>query len=651
MVEPDTSLLAINDAEIDEVLRRAALSPLLAALALATGESWLLRDDLRPDPGRATEPQGGLSAEQRVEARRVAAEGLRCLRDQQAAGTEGLALSRTPDRARLASMLTFMIGEPVEGDYVDMLLEELALDDPDPRAPRWRVDRVAPDRNVQAVVIGAGMSGLVAAHRLRQAGVDCTVIEKNDGAGGTWYENRYPGCRVDVPNHLYSYSFSQRLDWHDQFTPQRDLLDYFQGCARDLDLVACTRFGTEVIAAAWDDIDCRWTVTTRDRSGSVDVVRADIVVSAVGQLNRPRVPDFPGRDRFTGAQFHSAAWDESVDLRGRRVAVIGTAASAIQIIPTIAPDLERLDVYQRTPNWFTPTPGYHDPTPSSMQWLFLHVPTFAAWYRFWLFYRLAEGTLAAARVDPEWRGEGAISEPNEQLRSMLAAYLAQQFADRPDLLPVVMPDYPPLAKRMLLDNGAWANALRRDNVELITDPIVSITEHGIVSGDGTEREVDVIVYATGFRASEFLAPMRVSGRAGRDLHEHWAGSPSAYLGITVSGFPNLFCLYGPNTNLVANGSIIFFAECQANYIVDAVHTLLSRRVRALDCRPEVEAEHAERVARANATMAWGASTVNSWYKNADGRVTQNWPFTLLEYWQWTHRLDPADYEFLDAFSS
>jgi len=649
VIEPGTPLASITDAEIDELLRRAALPPLLAALALATGETWLLRDDLRPDPRRATEPQGGLDAEQRAAARRLAAEGLRCLRDQHPSGDRAPAGPNSADRGQLAAMLAFTIGEPVEGDYVEMLLEELALDDPDPRAPCWRVDEIDPDRTVRAVVIGAGMSGVVAAHRLLQAGVDCTVVEKNTGPGGTWFENRYPGCRVDVPNHLYSYSFRQRLDWRDQFTPQSDLLGYFEECAEALGVAACTRFGTEVVAAAWDDIDCRWTVTTRDRSGKVEVFHAEILVSAVGQLNRPRVPDIAGRDRFRGPQFHSAAWDHSVDLRGQRVAVIGTAASAIQIIPTIAASVAHLDVYQRTPNWFTPTPGYHDPTPASMQWLFKHVPTFAAWYRFWLFFRLAEGTLAAARVDNSWPGDGSsVSALNEQLRTMLAAYLEQQFADRPDLLEIVMPHYPPLAKRMLLDNGSWAGALKRDNVELVTDPITEITERGIRTGSGRERPADVIVYATGFRASEFLMPMRMSGRGGRDLHEYWAGAPSAYLGITMSGFPNLFCMYGPNTNLVANGSIIFFAECQANYIVDAVRTLLTRRATSLECRPEVDAEYRDRVARGNAAMAWGASDVNSWYKNADGQVTQNWPFTMLEYWQWTHRLDPGDYEFVDV---
>ncbi|HEX4821352.1 MAG TPA: NAD(P)/FAD-dependent oxidoreductase, partial [Acidimicrobiales bacterium] len=494
------------------------------------------------------------------------------------------------------------------------------------------------------VVIGAGMSGLVAAHRLQQAGVPYVVLEKNADVGGTWFENRYPGCRVDVPNHFYSYSFFQRTDWPQRFTPQQALLDYFRDAADALDLRKQIRFDTEVVRADYRVERGEWDVVVRGTDGREEIISANVVVSAVGQLNRPRFPDIAGRDRFTGESFHSAQWDSTVSLAGKRVAVIGTAASAIQLIPPVADAASSLDVYQRTPNWFMPTPDYHADTPAGMQWLLDNVPTYREWYRLSLFWRMAEGMLLAARVDPEWSSDGrSVSALNDAMRQMLTTYLETQFADDHALLDVVVPDYPPLAKRILLDNGIWAATLQREHVELVTDEIDEITEDGIVAG-GVLRSVDVIVYATGFHASEFLTPMRVVGRDGEELHDRWKGDARAYLGMTVPGFPNFFCMYGPNTNLVANGSIIFFSECEVQYILSGIKLLLQSGERVVDVRPDVHDTYNVEVDAQNDRMAWGAASVHTWYRNANGRISQNWPFTLLEFWQRTRELNPADYE-------
>jgi 4-hydroxyacetophenone monooxygenase len=257
---------------------------------------------------------------------------------------------------------------------------------------------------------------------------------------------------------------------------------------------------------------------------------------------------------------------------------------------------------------------------------------------------MGDGALEGARVDPNWESDGtSVSFMNDFLRMMLTEYLDAEFADRPDLLAHVVPKYPPTAKRLLRDNGVWAGALKRDNTTLVTAEIEAITPTGIRTADGVEREVDVIVYGTGFQASKFLTPMTVRGRAGIDLHEQWAGDARAYLGITVPGFPNLFCLYGPNTNIVINGSIIYFSECGVRYILECIGTLLRDGHRALDVRKDVHDEFNEQVDAANKLMAWGWSDVNSWYKNEHGHVAQNWPFTLLEYWQRTLAPDPDDY--------
>jgi 4-hydroxyacetophenone monooxygenase len=630
----------LDDDAIRRIVRRAALPPLLSALAQATGDLSLLRDDLRPDPIRAREAQGGMAADQRESARELAIEALKRLRDQPA-GPVPIAENS------LREMMTFAIGEQVSDDYLALLLEELALSGEDLRAPNWHKSSIDPDRPFLVVIVGAGMSGLLAAHRLQQAGVSYVIVEKNDDVGGTWFENRYPGCRVDVPNHLYSYSFAQRNDWPQQFSPQGTLLDYFRACAEDLRIVDHIRFGTEVLSAEFREATGDWKLTVRAPDGELASLEANMLVSAVGQLNRPSWPDIAGRDQFAGRSFHSAQWDDTVDLTGTRVAVIGTGASAIQIIPAIADDVAELFVFQRTPNWFMPTPQYYAPTSDEMQWLLSNVPFYGQWYRFWLFWRLAEGALPAARVDPDWPRHGAsVSALNDTLRADLTQYIEAQFADTPELLEQVLPHYPPLAKRILLDNGIWAATLKRDHVHLVTDDIERITPTGIVTRDGRTHDVDVIVYATGFEASRFLSPMNVIGRDGVNLHDHWSDDARAYLGITVTGFPNLFCLYGPNTNLVANGSIIFFSECAVRYIVGCVHLLLEQQQQALDCRHDVFDAYNARVDDANERMAWGASTVNSWYKNSNGRVSQNWPFSLLEFWERTREPDPGDFHLL-----
>ena len=304
------------------------------------------------------------------------------------------------------------------------------------------------------------MSGLLAAHRLQQAGVPFVIFEKNGDVGGTWLENSYPGCRVDNPNHNYSYSFAQRHDWPLHFSSQDVLLDYFRRCADVFGLREHIRFGTEVTAAEWSDTDRQWTVCVRTADGRDEAVTADAVISAVGQLNRPLYPDIQGRDSFTGTAFHSARWNHDVDLRGKRVAVIGTGASAVQFIPEIAPVVGELLVFQRTPPWLGPTPEYHDPVSSELRWLYAHVPSYSEWNRFWIFWKMGDGVLPGVTVDPDWdQSTGSVSFFNDMVRQLMTAYLATEFAARPDLLPHVIPTYPPGAKRLLRDNGVWAGAL------------------------------------------------------------------------------------------------------------------------------------------------------------------------------------------------
>jgi 4-hydroxyacetophenone monooxygenase len=634
--------IVADDDTIRAAVADAPIGPLLPAMAQLTGDLELLRADLRPDPNNVFDPTGGLTEAQIAEAHELAVQALIRARD---AGD--VAPRRLADD-ELRQVMAFVVGDEAIDDYAELLREELAPDDVDERAPTWTRSEVAPDRPFRVAIVGAGMSGILASYRLSQAGIDNVVLEKNDDVGGTWFENTYPGCRVDVPNNLYSYSFAQAT-WPENFSSQDVLLDYFRRCADELDVRPNIRFGTEVLGAHFDDESATWRVEIRvDGSGTgTETLEVDAVISAVGQLNRPKLPTIAGLDRFAGPAFHSATWDHDVDLRGKRVGVIGTGASAVQFIPEIADDPDHLTVFQRTPNWFAPTPDYHDPVPDGMAWLIEHVPSFGQWYRLYLFWRMHEGLLPAAVVDPEWEPqETSVSMLNEVVRQLLAANIEAELDGEPELLAKVLPQYPPIAKRVIRDDGSWATTLRRDDVDLVTAPIERVTESAVVTADGVEHPVDVLIFGTGFEASEFLTPMRVTGRDGEDLHERWKGDARAYLGITIPGFPNLFCLYGPNTNIVINGSIIYFSECEVRYLVDCIRQLLAGGHRALDVRPEVHDAFNREVDEANRTMVWGASTVNSWYKNASGRVAQNWPFSLLEYWRRTRTADLGDYELL-----
>jgi 4-hydroxyacetophenone monooxygenase len=498
-------------------------------------------------------------------------------------------------------------------------------------------------RKLKVLVIGAGMSGLLTGIRLSQAGVNFEIIDKNAEVGGTWFENTYPGCRVDNSNHMYSYSFEPNHAWPQFFSPQPELLKYFKGICDKYGLRKHIRFETLVETCVWDDRKDFWRVTLRTKDGSREVVEANAVISAVGQLNRPRYPDIEGRDSFAGVAFHSAEWRHDVDLTGKRVAVIGTGASAFQFIPEIAPKVAHLTVFMRNPPWALPVAHYHESVPEGFKWLLDNVPYYDKWYRFFLFWTTTEGFLPMVKSDPAWNDTKAVSQVNAELREMVAQYLAAQVADRPDLVEKVIPSYPIGGKRAVLDNGVWLGALKRENVDLVTEKVTKITPKGIVTADGKEHEVDVLIYGTGFQASNFLSFYKVTGKGGRELHDQWGGDARAYLGITVPDFPNFFIIYGPNTNIVVNGSIIFFSEAAVRYIVGCLRLLAETGARAMEVKRSVHDAFNVKVDEANKGWAWGSPHVSSWYKNQFGRVSQNWPFGLIDYWRATLAPNPDDF--------
>ncbi len=630
-----------DDEVIRKALKEAHIPTLMAALVHITGDLNIIRGEIRPVNAFFGDAQGGITEAQQETIRGIAFDALRKFRD------GGHKLPSAPN-AHVHEMVNFVIGTTVERDYEEFLTAELAMDDDDPYGvPELQNVPAAARAKFKVLIIGSGMSGLLAGIRLQEAGIPFEILERHANVGGTWYQNTYPGCRVDSPNHTYSYSFRPN-DWPQFYSKQEVLRQYFDKAADDYGLRKHIRFNTDVKTCAYDDAKALWRVTV-ERGGKQEMLTANAVISAVGQLNRPKWPDIPGQDKFKGVAFHSTEWEHQHDLKGKRVLVIGTGASAFQFAPEVAKEAKEVVIFQRTPPWVSMTPEYHDNVPDGKHWLLNHVPYYAKWYRFAMFWRMAEGILAAVKKDPAWNDQThSISAENDELRKMFTQILEELCGEDKELLAKVTPHYPPGGKRILFDNGNWIRALRRDNVKLITDKIVEINETGVKTADGKQYDADVLIYGTGFLASRFLWPMQVKGKGGVDLQTQWNGDPRAYLGITIPNFPNLFCLYGPNTNIVVNGSIVFFSECEVRYVLNCIRLLLEEKHAALDPKKDVHDAFNKMIDEGNLNMAWGAANVPTWYKNEKGRVTQNWPFTLVEFWNQTRRVNPADYTFIDA---
>ncbi len=625
------------DVELDRALAEAHLPSVMMALIHLTGDVSDL-DGPRPVYDFFGDGQGGLPRETLDDLKARARKAIK-------AHLAGAPLAPIPDEATLLKMMDFISGAEIPRRYLPLMMEELSVDGRDHKKPQWTAASLgAQAQAIKVLIIGAGMSGILTAIRLDQAGVAYEIIDMNPDVGGTWFENTYPGCRVDNPSHLYAYSFEPNHDWPSHFSDQKALLAYFRKISDKYGIRQKVHYSTKLEAARWDDASQSWAVTLTGPDGKTRSEPFTAVVSAVGQLNQPNMPDIKGVGAFKGPAFHSAHWRPDVDLTGKRVAVIGTGASAFQFVPEIAPKVAHMDVFQRSPPWLGPTPHYHEPVGPGQHWLLHNMPFYDRWYRFWMFWTMTDGILDGVRADPDWKGPPtAVSEMNHMLREMLVEKIAEQCADRPDLLEKVVPTYPMGGKRSVRDNGVWIEALKRPNVNLETDPIVEITADGVMTRDKGLHEADVLIYGTGFQASNFLRTFKVVGREGRELHDVWNGDARAYLGMTVPGFPNFFILYGPNTNIVVNGSIIFFTECSVRYLLGCLELLAKEKRSSLEVKPDVSLAFNEKVDAGNAMMAWGAPQVSSWYKNATGRVSQNWPFALIDYWNATLKPDPADF--------
>ena len=478
--------------------------------------------------------------------------------------------------------------------------------------------------SVRVAIVGAGFGGLGAAIRLRQQGIeDFVLLERGDDVGGTWRENTYPGCQCDIPSNLYSFSFAPNPNWSRTFPTQPEIWDYLRDCARRFGILPHIRFGHEVTGADWDEHTGRWTLETPHGS-----VSAQVVIAAPGGLSAPSVPELPGLEAFEGPAFHTARWDHDQDLAGQRVAVIGTGASSIQVVPYLQPEVEQLQVFQRTPPWIVPHPDR--PVSDRERRLFRAFPGLQ---------RLARGGIYWAL---EMRGVGFTVDPRVlKLAERIAErHLRHQVPD-PELRRKLTPTYRMGCKRVLLSDDYFP-ALTRPNVELVTDGIEEVRPRSIVTADGRERPVDAIVLGTGFKVSDHPMFGLVRGRRGVSLAEAWDGSPQAYRGTTIAGFPNLFLLVGPNTGLGHN-SIVFIIESQLNYVLGALRTMQERGAATLEVRPEAQAQFNAQLQERSRGTVWTEGGCASWYLDRHGRNTALWPGFSWSFHRATRRFDPESY--------
>ncbi len=481
------------------------------------------------------------------------------------------------------------------------------------------------DGNLDAIVIGAGFAGLTAAIKLQEAGFGrFVVLEKGDRIGGTWRDNTYPGACCDVPSRLYSLSFALNPDWSRAFSPHNEIRDYMEKVARDFGVIDRFRFGAEVETAAWDEAAGLWRVTLKGG----ETLAAPVLVSGLGQLNKPGYAGIPGRETFEGESWHSARWRHDVDLAGKSVGCIGAGASAIQYIPEIAKTAAKVVVFQRTPNYIVPR---NDRAFSDFEKsLFRSVPAVDRGMR-WLIWKLMDLRFQAFKLG---------TKAADKFRRQALDYLHAVVQD-PELRAKLTPDYEIGCKRVLVSDDFY-QALVRPNVELVTEAVQEVTPNGVKTGDGVEHVCDVVIYGTGFVTTDFVSPVEVVGRGGKTLNEAWKDGAEAYLGMTVAGFPNLFMLYGPNTNLGHN-SIIFMIEAQVGYMIEAMRAMKAKGAKALTVRDDAFARFNAQLQKDLTETSW-AGSCSSWYKTESGKITNNWSGDTLTYSRMTRRPALEDYE-------
>ena len=625
--------------QIDWALLRSGVDQgnipaLLMLLHQMTGDTKWLEEPFVPKraPGLDDNDSGQLPADIQREVRDLAREAIEAwLRGQDLALPE-------PDNAHLAKMLSVAMTEHVPEEYGDIVAAGMR-----PAATARDVPPALAKKS--AIVIGAGISGICAGIELQRLGIDYVLFEKNEDFGGTWFENRYPGCGVDTPSLTYTFSCRPN-DWSKYFPLRDEIEGYLLDTASEFGLAAHAQFRSKVETARWDEAADQWEVAVSKPDGTIATHRADYLFSAVGLLNIPQYPKIAGLESFSGEVIHTSRWPAGTDLSGKRVAVIGNGASGMQVAPAVADDASALTIFARSKQWAAPFPQFRKPVPDGVRYLMRAVPLYRAWLEqrlSWTFNDRVHGTL---RRDPDWpHPDRAVNEINDGHRRHFTRYVHEELADRPELIDDVLPDYPPFAKRMLLDNG-WYRTLRKPNVRLIPEHLARVEGNRLISSSGIEVEADVIILATGFQTTRVLGSYDVIGRNGQVLRDLWdEDDASAYLGTLVPGFPNLFILLGPNVGSGHGGSMIRNIENQMHFAGEVVLASAARGADTVEVKDAVYQDYRRRIDEAHETLVWTHPGTENWYRNTKGRVIAITPWRNDAFWRMTRSPKPDDLDF------
>ncbi len=626
-----------NNDELRVALEEADIPTLMMVLYHLTRDESLFSGDELPSAWPAQSDEK-ISDQRKAQLRARAFDILTSFRD------GNIPLPDLPDQETLRRMVSVLVGSDIAPEYIPMMMEEMSCFegiknlDPDGQS-------ISASNKLNVVIIGAGMSGICAAIKLQERNIPYTIIEKHSDVGGIWLENSYPGCGVDTASHIYAFCSDPNHNWSRHFSLRDEVLQYFKDCAHKNDIKKNIRFNTEVIRAKYNTDSADWQLTVSTSDGKESCISANILISATGILNHPKMPVIDGLSNFQGPKFHSARWDHDVELNGKNIAIIGVGASSNQIARHLAEVAGKLTIFQRSPHWIATTPDYQLSVPEGMKWLLKNVPYYANWYRLKLFWTFGDVLFSQIYIDPNRKDHSkAINDANEEVRVWLEGFIAEQLADRPDLIEKVTPDYPPFGKRILVDNN-WYQTLKQKNVELVTGEIEKVTKNSIISDNGQEHTADILVLATGFDAHRFVWPIEIIGKSGVPLSEFWNNDPRAHIGTTIPDYPNYFCISGPNTALAHGGSIVFYTECQVRYIISCIEALVQSNSRSLECKPEAYQAYNEEIDKLLTQTIWARPNVKNWYRNSKGRVVSNSPWRLVEFWNLTKSVNSDHYEF------
>ena len=616
----------------------ANIPTLLMVLVQLTGDKAWLSAPYMPSRARGLDDNdsGGLPEDIQGEIRMVAADAIIDWKKGKPVAIPD------PSADLLTHMISVSTGEKVPENYGEIIAAELSPSVPQKNA-RTFSGQVPED--FKAIIIGGGVSGICAGIRLQEYAIDFTIIEKNAGFGGTWKDNKYPAAGVDTPNHLYSFSFAPN-DWSRYFALRGEIIAYIEAVALDYELSKSTHFETTVVDAKFETGSKKWHVRTLGPNGQQETLIGNVILSAVGLLSVPFVPDIAGLDTFTGKTCHTAQWPSDLDLTGKKVAIVGNGASAMQVAPAIVDKVESLTIFARSKQWAAPFPQFQQQVPEHIRFLLKEVPLYQGWYRQRLAWTFNDRLHGALQRDPEWPDKArSINATNDRHRKIFLNYIEDELGDRQDLLEDLVPDYPPYGKRILLDNG-WYRTVAKPHVKLVPERLKEVKGDTLVADSGKSFDADVLIMATGFKSTEILSSLDVIGSHGQHLKDAWdTDNPKAYMGTLVPDFPNMFVLLGPNTGLGHGGSIIPVVERQINYVLLLLEKMFENHSSTIEVRRNIFEDYNEKVDSAHAKMIWTHEGTTNWYRNKRGRVVAITPWRNDDFWRMTRTIDEKNYIF------